>query len=241
MGGGGSKASTTTNIATTLATTALAQSIMNCSGGTYVTQTFTVSGNYNVVSNTKQVQAMQLTQNCTQNVNTLASVQQAVTSAIQQAAASQSVSVLGILGTSTSDVNLSIANDVSNSITQQAIQTIINNTNAQQAITISGNNNIVNNFSQSQTLTILENNCQSVVQNMQSVQAINNAANQNATATQTNFVSDILNSLFSGLTSLGMLGVIIVVAAIIFLGPALIQGGPLATILGPPDSETTPS
>jgi mannose/fructose/N-acetylgalactosamine-specific phosphotransferase system component IID len=232
MGAGGSSSSNTTSIATKASVEALAQNIMNCKGNTLVVQRFIVSGSYNVINNFKQVQNLKLSSSCTQDAKSMADLQQSVAAAIQQAASSQSVSVLGALGKSSSEVNLTIENEVRQKITQQTIQDIVNNTNAIQESIISGDHNIVSNFEQSQTMELLMNNCQSAISQLTSVQTVDTAAKQSSTATQTNFVSDIVSSIFSGLQGLGILWVIIIVVAMAVGGYIIVKGGPLAAFFG---------
>lgn len=239
MGGGGSKAITTTNVKTKSVVEALAQSIMNCQGNTMVSQRFVISGNYNVVQNTKQVQHFKLSNSCAQSSKNMADIQQSVAAAIKQAASSQSVSVLGALGESRSEVNTNIENEVNQKITQQTVLNIVNNTNAQQELIISGDHNIVNNFEQSQTMDLLYKNCQDVLNDLKSVQSIENKSDQTSTATQSNFISDIVDSIFSGLTSIGIIWMIVVVVAMIVVGYIIINGGPLAALFG--SSSTTPA
>jgi hypothetical protein len=232
MGGGGSKSITTTSIATKAAVEAMAQNIMNCRSNASVIQSFVVSGNYNVVQNVKQVQNFKLSSSCSQDTKNISELQQSVSNAIKQAAEAQSVSVLGALGSSRAEVNTYIDNEVSQKITQQTIQNIINTTNAQQEMIISGNNNIINNFEQSQTLELLYENCQNVLNELKSVQAVDNNVTGNSKATQTNFISDIVSSIFDGIQGLGILWVIVIVAALGVFGWVMINGGPLKAIFG---------
>lgn len=224
MGNSGSTSTTKASVITSNAVNALAQSIMNCKGNQMVQQTFTISGNYNVVTNTKQVMAMKLSSDCAQSVNNMADIQQSVAAAISQSATSQSASLLSVLGGSRSDAETYIKNDVVANITQQTVQNIVNTAMAQQAIVISGNNNIVNNFSQEMTLQIVQNNCQDVVNKLETVQKLNNVAKNESSAKSTNFVSDIIDSVFSGLTGFGMLYVIIIVVVVAAFA-YLLKGG----------------
>jgi len=231
MGGGASTANTT-SIITRSAVEAVARNIMNCKSNAMISQTFTVSGNYNVVRNTKQVQNIKLSSSCAQDAQNIADLQQSVANAVKQSASSQGVSVLGALGSVTSENNLNLENDIKQTITQENIQNIINSSNAKQEIIISGDNNVIDNFTQEQTYDIVYDNAQKVVNTMKSLQVLENNAQQESKSVQTNFISDIVDSVFSGLQGMGWLVVVVVVAAIIFLGPVILKGGPLATLMG---------
>lgn len=212
MGGGGSKSSTTTNLKTKAAIDFMVNNIMNCSSNSTTIQRFVLSGNYNSITNFKMVQSMKLSSECAQSSENISDLQQNVANAIKQAAESQSVSVLGALGTSKAQVNSFIDNEVSQKITNQTVQNIVNNTNAQQEVIISGNNNIVNNFAMEQTMDLVFKNCQDALNKLQSVQAVETKVDQSGKATQTNFVSDIIGSIFSGLT--GLVGLWLIFAVI---------------------------
>lgn len=228
--GGGSSSTAKTNIATSSVVDAVARNIMNCGSNSVITQTFAITGDYNVVKDTKQVQNIKLSSDCSQDSKNIADLQQAVSNAIKQSAEAQNVSVLGALGSADSDTNTVISNDVRQHITQENIQNIVNNSNAKQEIIISGNHNIVDNFSQEQTYEIVYQNAQQVVNQMKTVQTIENAVDQESKATQTNPVSDIIDSVFGGLQGFGILWVIVAVAVIVFLGPVILKGGPLGAM-----------
>jgi type IV secretory pathway VirB2 component (pilin) len=230
--GQGASAETTTTIISKNAVEAMVSNIMSCRSNSFTSQRFVLSGSYNTVTGYRMVQAMKLSTECAQDAKSVADIQQSVSSALKQAAESQNVSVLGALGSSKAEVNNRIENEVSAKITQQTVLDIVNTTNQEQTAIISGNNNIIDNFSMEQTSEVLANNCQKVLNQLSAVQAIANAAEGNTKATQTNPISDILNSIFSGLTGLGILWVIIIVVAIIVGGVILIKGGPISAILG---------
>jgi hypothetical protein len=213
---GGAKSTTTTNVATKSVVEAVARNIMNCSSNALQVQRFVISGDFNVVKNTKMVQNLKLSSDCSQDAKNIADLQQAVSNAIKQSAEAQNVALLGVLGSSKSEVNLNIDNEVKQVITQENIQNIVNQSNAQQEFIISGNNNIVDNFSMDQTSEIVYNNAQKVVNQLKSVQQIETQADQEAKATMKGPLSEVLDSLFGGASSL--IWVIIAVGVIGLIG-----------------------
>lgn len=218
MGGGGSKATTTTDIATKSIVEALARSIMNCSSNTQVNQTFKIQGSYNVVKNVKQVQYLKLSSTCSNEAKNLNDIQQTVSNAIAQTAESQSVSVLGALGSSRSETNAKILNEVQQKITNETITNIVNEVNALQEITIEGDNNIVDKLDQEQTMSFVMDSCQKVLNTLTSVQEIQNKVKQDSSAKQTNFISDIISTIIDGLAKYQMIyGVILLVAFALFI------------------------
>jgi hypothetical protein len=237
MGGRGSKSTSKVAIDTSLAVQALARNVMSCTSQTAVSQLFQISGSYNIIKNTKQVQAIKFNSTCTQSAQNIADLQQTVANAISNAASATGSGVLSALGASQSEAETVIKQNVSQSITQETIQTIVNNSAAQQAIIISGNNNIVDNFDQSQTLDIVLKNCQDVINNLKSVQAMNNVADQTSSAVTTNPISDIIDSVGSIFEGFGWMGTIILVAAII--GFVLVGPKTIAAFMGSDSNDSS--
>ena len=221
MGGGSSTTSDVTSINTSV-TNAMAQAIMNCSGNTMVEQKFTVSGSYNKLNNFKMVQAMSLSATCANNADNLASVQSAVSAAVTAAASSQSVAGLGSLTKSDAEVKVRIQNDVTQNITSQTLTNVINSVNAVQTATISGDNNIISNFEEEQTLVIVQNACQAVVSKMETVQDLAASAEAKADAKQTDpidsfmkNINDIVGTGFAGAnTGFGIIAAVVIAGII---------------------------
>ena len=231
MGGGGSKTTNKTNIKTQAIVDAMAQSIMNCKNNQVLVQRFEVSGNYNTISNFKMVQNFNLSTSCSNNAQVTQDIQNAVASAIKQQLSSQSESVLGAIGNgSVSEANTNIDNEVKTTLTAQTITNVITDTMAQQEAIISGDHNIINNFEMSETMNILQNNCQKVISDMKSVQDIKNEEDTKLKSTQTNPLAAILDSIFKGLTNLSSVYAIILIVALVVGGYIIIKGGFLNVI-----------
>ena len=260
MGGGGSKSTTTNSMVTSTAINAISNNIMNCTGNQTMVQNFVVSGNGNSLNNIKQIQSLKLSTECAQSSENVASLQQQVSSALQASASVNSQAVLSALSaSSSSDVNTKIENDVKQNITQNTIIKIINDTNLQQNMIISGNANVINNFTQEQTTDILNKNIQNAINKMESVQAISNSTKSTSTNTQANPLDDMLKTAFSGVKGLadsiggvftsGMytVAIVVIVGMVVagyFFGPAIIsmiKGGPLGVMLGGPDESPPPA
>jgi hypothetical protein len=224
---GGASSTARTNVATKTVVEALTENIMNCHANSIVTQRFVVTGSFNVISGVKQVQHMVLSSSCWQSAENIAELQQSVSNALKQAARSQSVSVLGVLGKSDSEVDAFISNEVTQKITQRTVQNIVNSSNMMQEIVIEGDQNIVDNVSQEQTAKIVFDNAQEALNGLTSVQAIENAAEQESAATQTNFVAEIVDSVLGGLGGLMLTWIIVAAVALVggfVLGPKKLIG-----------------
>ena len=200
MGGGGSKSVSTVKSVNKTVLEAMATSIMSCKGSGVLTQSFVISGDYNVAKKVKQVQHFKLSASCSQDDQNVQNIQNSIISAIKNEAESKSVSLLGALGSSRAEQNTFIENEVKTKIGRETINEIVQNTNAAQEIVISGNNNIIDTFEQSQTMEIVMENSQKALSNLTSVTAISSQVEAKSAAVQSNFIADIFDSIFGGMT-----------------------------------------
>jgi hypothetical protein len=210
----------------------MAKSIMSCKGNQNVVQRFVLSGNYNVIDGYKMVQNFKLSSSCTNKAENLNDIQQSVASAIKAQAEATGSGVTSALGASSSDVDVNIQNDVETHITNETVTSVINDANATQEAIISGDHNIVKDFSMDQTLEIVLQSAQDVVNKMKTVQAIENAADSSAKAVTTNPISDIIDSVGNIFAKLGSLWTIIIVVALCIGGYVIVNGGFLGTLFG---------
>ena len=238
--GGGSSSHSTTSVKTKSIVEAMSKAIMNCKGNTSLVQRFVVSGDYTVINGFKMVQNFKLSSACANSVQNLSDIQQKVSGAIKAQAEAQSVSMLGALGKSSSEVDVNIDNEVRQVISSENVTNIINTVNALQEAIISGDHNIVNDFSMEQTMDIVNTASQDVLNQLKSVQTIANSTDTSAKSTQTNFVSDIIDSVGSIFTSLGSMWTIVVIACILVGGYIVVNGGPLASLMGGPSAPGMP-
>jgi hypothetical protein len=206
--GSGSKTTSTskTDILMKSVTDVVVRSIMSCSFNQVVTQELRVVGSGNIINGVRMVQATKLSTTCVQDSKTVANIQNNITSALTQAADSNSVSFLNAFGgaQTKAETIANIQNIVENSVTSEALTQIVLYSNSQQGIYIDGNNNILTNISQEQTTTIVSDNAQSVLSNTELATIISTAVKQSAAATESNPLSvfaDMFNNLFSGLFS----------------------------------------
>lgn len=238
--GGGSSTANTTNIRTKAIVDAMARSIMNCKGNTQVTQRFVLSGSYNVIDGYKMVQNFKLSTSCANKAENLADIQQSVAGAVKAQAAAQSVTLTGALGGSSSEVNTTIENEVRQTITNETVTNVINDVNALQESIISGDHNIINNFSMEQTFDLVSEACQDVLNTMKSVQAVTNNSDTKSEATQKDFVAGVIDSVGNIFTSMGTMWVIVAVVALVVGGYIVVKGGP-AALFGSSGSDGQPA
>jgi hypothetical protein len=244
--GNGSSSKTTTTVDTSIAVNALAQTIMNCTSNVQAGQSFIISGNGNIVSNSTQVQALSFNSTCQQSSQNMADLQTKIAAAISQVASTQTQAIESAISAgSSSETDVAIHNDVTQNITQQTIQDIISNVTAQQSFIISGNNNVVNNFTQNQTLSIVTSACQNSINSLKSVSDMNTAAAQESKNEQKEPISEmigavggIVGNIMNGMATMTGIIVITIGAVLIFLGPKLLDIIPVGALVNAAASST---
>ena len=237
--GNDSSSTATTTIDTSIAVKALAETIMNCTSNVQAGQSFIISGNGNIVSNSTQVQALSFNAECTQTSQNIADLQSKISAAIAQVASTQTQAVMSAISAgSDSDTNTNIRNDVSQNITQRTIQNIISNVTAQQSLIISGNNNVVSGFTQNQTLSVVTTACQNAINSLKSVVDMKTAVDQDSKNEQKdpiagiiNAVGGIVNSIMTGMATMTGIVVLTIGAVLIFLGPKILEILPIGALV----------
>lgn len=192
----------------------ITSSIMNCGSNVLATQSFIVSGNFNQISNVKLVQAIKLSTNCINNAETVAKIQTDVANAIAQQASAQGQALIGALNNSNTNSSTIIKNEVQSHINTSSLTNLISSVQAAQNIIISGNNNIVDNFSAEQTSELVQNAACSLVNNLDSVAKLNAEADQKTTSTVVDPISEAIKGIMSGIQGIGMLWVILILGII---------------------------
>lgn len=211
---GGSTSKNTTSVITEAATDALARSIMECRTTGRQTQDVSQIGSGNVVRNVAMRQSYVLNMDCVQNAETVAKMQDEVVNAIKQKAESESVGILGALGSSRSEVDTQIRNSVKTSLTFENITRQIGSMTQSQSIFQYGTNNLIEGVSMEQLSTVIRNASQSIVQSMEIIKTLGNKADQSTVAKQQNpfqFLVDMFNSLITGGT---LMTIVVVIAAV---------------------------
>lgn len=238
MGNETSSKSTTT-IDTSIAVTALAETIMNCTSNVQAGQSFIISGNGNIVSNSSQVQALTFNAECTQSSQNIADLQSKIAASIAQVASTQTQAVFSAISAgSSSDTEAVISNDVRQNITQRTIQNIVANVTAQQALIISGNNNVVSGFTQNQTLTVVTTACQNAINSLKSVVDMNTAVQQESKNEQKDPIAgmigalgNIVSSVITGMATMTGMVLLLIGAVLIFLGPKILDMLPVGALV----------
>lgn len=230
--GFGSSSTTTVSIYSKNISEMMAKSIQNCAGNTSIDMSIDIIGNNNVVKNVRMVQGVKLSTSCIMADSNISDIQQTVTNAIQQQSEAQNVAMLGAITSSDSEANTRISNEVRSVITRETLQNIINTYNAKMSILIDGNQNIVEDISMEQTMKILQDACLKAISKIKSVQDIETKAEQASKATQTNFISEIVDSIGDVITSVGAMWTIIIIVGMVVLGYIIISGGPFSALFG---------
>ena len=237
--GNESSSTSRTTVDTSIAINALAETVMNCTSNVQAGQSFIISGNGNIISNSTQVQALSFNSECTQSSQNIADLQSKIATAIAQVASTQTQAVESAISAgSSSNTEATIRNDVSQNITQKTIQDIVTNVTAQQSLIISGNNNVISGFTQNQTLSIVTKSCQNSINSLKSVVDMNTAIQQESKTEQKEPISEmigavgnIVSSVITGMATMTGMVVLLIGAVLIFLGPKILDMIPVGALV----------
>jgi hypothetical protein len=192
---------------------------------TTVQQQVTIKGNGNILDGVTMIQANAISISCSQSSQQFNDFQNNMVAAIKQSAANTDAS-LNIAGKSNSSSDTELTQKIKTDISMQNIQNIVSTTNQQQGLSVTGNNNIIRNFTQKQTMDLLASNIQQSLASSKTIGSIAAQLDQNSTNVTKNQLSDIISSVFSGLTSMtGLIVIVLIVLiiAVVLLGPTLIK------------------
>lgn len=217
MGGGGSKSSVTNLIDTSVAVQTLTNAIMNCKGNTNVSQILNISGSGNVLTGIKQLNAFKLSSTCDQQIKDNKDLQQQLTNDIVASAEAKGSGITSALGASNAQIFNRVHSDISTMLESNTVNNIVNNVNQLQGIDISGNNNIIKDFTQQMTSELVYSSVQSAINNLSSIQTLETATKSSATAITTNPISDLIDSIFNGLQGLLKYWIILVIVVLLIL------------------------
>lgn len=221
MGGGGSKSKNKSEVVNDFVSKSIAENIMNCNNQSSVSQRIDVRGNYNVVKNVNMKQAFSLSSTCFQDSKVMNTMVNDIANSIKQSADAQNIALLGALSSSEAEVENYIYNGVKNEIQSSSIQNIVNSTNADQGIGITGNHNIVEDITMNQVVDMISKNSQSIINETDIANTAKTVVEQSASAKQENpldAITDMIGAVMDGVMSpfrmvAMIVGLIIVVIA----------------------------
>jgi len=216
---GGSHSTNKATAISNFATKILTSNILNCSTNANAVQRTIVSGNYNVLNGISQVFTVKLSAGCFQDASTMLDLQTKITNAISQQAKAQSVTLTGALGKSDSDVETLIKSNVQTYVNSKSITNLIQSVNLQQELVVSGNHNIIKNFSQNLTSDLIFKGGQKLINKVINKTAGKNVVKTKSIALQKSFfaglikalgsaINNIINSIFGGMNK-GLLIIVI--------------------------------
>ena len=215
--GGGSKSSTRSTVISSLVTDIIAKNVMECRVQGKMMQDLSQTGNRNVAKNIVMRQSYTLNMECLQSSENMNRLQTEVANAVKQAAETQSIALLSVLGSSNSEIDNVIQNSVANNLTFENIQQQIGQMSMNQSIMQYGSKNIIEGVFMEQLSDTVRNAAQNITQKIDVIQKIENTNQQDAKATQENpfqFLADMFGDLMSG----GTIIIIVIVIAVIILG-----------------------
>ena len=233
---GPSQSKVTSKARTNSVVQAMVNNIMKCTSNTIVVQQIKIVGNYNTVSGVKTAQSINLSAKCANKAQSTTDMQTDVTNELKQIASSQSSALLGALNMQGSKVSSEIESAVAQTITNSTLTDVLNSVNTQQQLIIQGDHNLVTNIEMSQVNNMIYDACQDVLNKNELISKITNVADQKSELTQTNPISEIVDSIFSGLTTGGAIFAIVLIVFILMGGYIILNGGFLVSLFSSVDS-----
>lgn len=228
---GGSDSKSKSDIFMETVNNAFVQSIQSCSMNSDVEQIISIKGDGNVLSNIEMNQVYTSLLTCVQDVNVVSKMQTDMENAIKSAAESQSVALLGALGSSSSDVDTKIHNSVKNAINVTTLTQLVNNIRAAQTVYVQGSGNTLININMKQVNNNIASSSQQVVANIDVLNTLKNTITQSAKATQQDPIANFLNGLANLVSGPIMWFAIMIVGGLVIL-VIFLNTGAGASVIG---------
>ena len=222
MGGGGSKANTSTNVYTNLITDIVARSIQKCNSQATFVQNITVkNSSYTVISGVTMREEYKATVSCDQTQAQISEIQQQVSNAIQQKITQSSEAILSAINSlagqsDKTDLQTTVSNVVKNNITTELVNQIVNNVNSYQSIIVEGSDHtVIEKIAMEHVSDIITKVTQENIQKTTLAQKLDSVSNQESKQEQKNPISEIIDSVGKMLSSPMMIIVLVLVSVVL--------------------------
>ncbi len=203
MGGGGSKQSTLNDVATSIASSVLAENLQSCVTVGDAVQEICVngaSGNVNISGNSMSL-SLKINVNCQQSQQQITNIQNAITNQLSSEATQKNEALLGAFNSLAKEKNFNdtksyIKSAVSNSVTSKMVNELLNKLAAKQSICVndsSGNINI-NNNKMALAMDAVASAAQSMLQDTQLATDLKAKSDVVASQVQANPISEAIDS-----------------------------------------------
>ncbi len=226
MGAAQSTTTSTLAVVNKAVSQTILSTLQNCAASATAGQTVDVSGSGNNISGINQSQAISINVSCLSNAATTTKLQADISNSIKQTLDQKSVALLSSLGMPSASARINIDNEVKNVFSQSNIQNCVTSLSGIQGVVVSGSNNTISGITQTQALSSISDCVSKQVQNLSTVMAAVNKADQDVKNTSTNPL-DFIGDLFSGLSNvvLGGMALIVVVLIILLIAWKATSGG----------------
>jgi hypothetical protein len=228
---GGSTSKTKSDVFIESVNNAFVQSIQSCSMSSDVQQIISIKGDGNTLSNIEMNQVYTSLLTCIQDVNVVTKIQNDIVNAIKSASESQSVALLGVLGSSSSEVDTKLHESVRNAINVTTLTKLVNNIKAAQTVYVQGSGNTLLNINMKQVNSNIASSSQQVVANIDVLNSLKNTIDQSSKATQQDPIANFLNGLANLVSGPFKWIAIILVGGLIIL-VIFLNTGAGATVMG---------
>ena len=215
MGGHTSKQSVTES--TNVVSSVTQQVTQNCVTAVNSSNVIVITGNGNIVSGVDQELSVSVNSQCVSTVTQAAAFKDNVKTAAVQVTNTETISGLGWLDCGEDDSATTITNNVSSTTTSTTVQNCLNSVQGKNLINITGNQNVLQNDLQKNTIQMFSKCVLGNAQQASTVNDITNTANQQSTYTAKNPFAFIPDAIEATVKSVAMM-IAIVFIILICLG-----------------------
>lgn len=215
MGGGGSKSNVTQEAVTNLLQDVIIKNMQNASVTSNLSQDV-------IINNSGELSDVTIRQGATfkseifQSAQNMVELQTALKNALEGAASATGSGVFSALGGSNSNLTQRIVNDIQTNVNMQTLQDVSTTINQVQNVNIlNTTTGKIKGLRIDQANEMYRGAAQQITAKFTSLNDISNGAQGKSTAVTTNPISDIIDSVFSGLTGFWIIFAIVVIVIVI--------------------------
>lgn len=217
-GGGGHKTKQSINTTSDTVTNAAFNSVQKCYKAADGTQIFNITGSNDIVTgNTQKLNLVVDVNECASDVNQDGKFKDTISNKIAQSLKDQEVALTQGLDNSKDIQNTKLLNKVRTNLTFNDVQNCNAKLDGTQIFNVAGNNDIVENNAQEQTLDLFANCMKQSGQTADVIHDITNTINQHSTYTSKNPFAFITDAIKEALKSAMIIAAVVFIAIIAFV------------------------
>jgi hypothetical protein len=219
MGGHESKQSV--SIMTNVVGSAVQNVTQSCISYVNSDNVIAVDGNGNFVGGVTQTMSISVDSNCSADITQDAQFQNKLQNNISQLLKDQEIALTQWMDSSKDESNAAINQSISTNVTSNTVQTCLNIINSHNILNVSGNNNVVKDIIQSNTVSLISQCLLSQGQTSSAVNDITNTVNQHSEYTSKNplaFITDAIEAMMkSAMVVIAVIFIVLICFVALFM------------------------